>query len=82
LVLPEGLEVEEKALVVESRETQNYVSMTIQNPMDNPFQLVSNAYQSLFQYLRFNRYTFDHFAYEQVFQEGQTEYMKICVAIQ
>jgi|LSQX01.2.fsa_nt_gb transcriptional regulator with XRE-family HTH domain len=82
LVLPEGVELDQKDLVVERRETQNYVTITIQNPMENPFHLVSNAYQSVFQYIRFNRFTYDHFAYEHVFRKGHTEYMKICVAIQ
>lgn len=82
LVLPMGAEVNKKNLEVEERKTQNYVTITIKNPMDNPFHLVSNAYKSAFQYIHVNRYTYDHFAFESLFQKGETEYMKIYVAIQ
>lgn len=81
LVLPNGVKIKNKSLVVEGRETQNYVTITIKNPMDNPFHLISNAFKSVFQYINVNRYTYDHFAFESPFQEGNTEYIKIYVAI-
>lgn len=81
LVLPKGTEINKKSLSIEERQTQNYVTITIKNPMDNPFHLVSNAYKSVFQYIHVNRYAYDHFAFERPFQKGNTEYMKIYVAI-
>lgn len=82
LVLPEGVDNHDSSLVVDRQKAQRYVTITIRNPMENPFLLVSNAYKSVFQYIRVNRYTFDHFAFERVFHKGNTEYMKVCVAIQ
>lgn len=82
LVLPEGALIDKKAFALEERKAQNYVTLTIKNPMDNPFHLVSNAYKSVFQYIHVNRYVYDHFAFESLFQKGSVEYMKICVAIQ
>lgn len=81
LVIPNGTKIHKKTLTVEERKAQNYVTITIKNPMDNPFHLVSNAYKSIFQYIHVNRYTYDHFAFESVFQKGNSEYMKIYVAI-
>ena len=81
LVLPIGVKIKDKSLAVERRETQNYVTITIKNPMDNPFHLISNAFKSVFQYINVNRYTYDRFAFESPFQKGNTEYMKIYVAI-
>ncbi len=81
LVIPNGTEIHKKSLAVEERKAQNYVTITIKNPMDNPFHLVSNAYKSIFQYIHVNRYTYDHFAFESVIQKGNSEYMKIYVAI-
>ena len=81
LVLPQGLTINNSSHVVERRESQNYVTITIKNPMDNPFQLISNAFKSVFQYINVNRYTYDRFAFETLFQKGNTEYMKIYVAI-
>ena len=82
LVMPEGMDNIDSSLVVDRQKAQRYVTITIRNPMENPFQLVSNAYKSVFQYIRVNRYTFDHFAFERVYYKGNTEYMKVCVAIQ
>lgn len=81
LVIPNGLKINNKSLLVEGRGTQNYVTITIKNPMDNPFHLISNAFKSVFQYINVNRYTYDHFAFESPFQKDNTEYMKIYVAI-
>lgn len=81
LVLPQGLTINNSSHVVERRESQNYVTITIKNPMDNPFHLISNAFKSVFQYINVNRYTYDRFAFETPFQKGNTEYMKIYVAI-
>ncbi len=82
LVVPEGITIDTKSISVEERKAQNYVTITIKNPMDNPFHLVSNAYKSVFQYTHVNRYVYDHFAFEQLFQKSGVEYMKIHVAIQ
>jgi transcriptional regulator with XRE-family HTH domain len=81
LVIPDGTEIHNKSLAVEERKTQNYVTITIKNPMADPFHLISNAYKSAFQYIQVNRYTYDHFAFERIFYKDNTEYMKICVAI-
>lgn len=81
LVLPNGVILNNNSLVAEGREPQNYVTVTIKNPMENPFHLISNAYKSVFQYINVNRYTYDHFAFESAFQSDNTEYMKIYVAI-
>jgi transcriptional regulator with XRE-family HTH domain len=81
LVLPPGLAINNSSHVVERRESQNYVTITIKNPMDNPFHLISNAFKSVFQYINVNRYTYDHFAFESPFKKDNTEYMKIYVAI-
>ncbi len=44
LVLPSGLSLSDNnTLSIEVRDKQNYVTITITNPMDNPFQLISNA---------------------------------------
>lgn len=81
IVLPQGLIINNSAHVVEKRESQNYVTITIKNPMDNPFHLISNAFKSLFQYIKVNRYIYDRFSFETLDQKGNTEYMKIYVAI-
>ncbi|WP_099466646.1 helix-turn-helix transcriptional regulator [Konateibacter massiliensis] len=81
LVLPNDVKIKDNSLVVEERKSQNYVTITIKNPMDNPFHLISNAFKSVFQYINVNRYTYDHFAFESLFQKDNTEYMKIYVAI-
>lgn len=82
LIVPEGTVIDRKSIVVEERKAQNYVTITIKDPMDNPFYLVSNAYKSVFQYIHVNRYVYDHFAFERSFQKGDVAYMKIHVAIQ
>ncbi|SDZ51840.1 DNA-binding transcriptional regulator, XRE-family HTH domain [Evansella caseinilytica] len=81
LVLPIDTKNAHESYLIEKRETQNYVTVTIKNPMDNPFHLISNAFKSVFQYIKVNRYTYDHFAFESVFYEDDVEYMRICVAI-
>lgn len=81
MVVPNGIEIKNKSLKIEERKTQNYVTITIKNPMDTPFHSVSNAYKSVFQYIRVNRYTYDHFAFESLYHKGNTEYMKIYVAV-
>lgn len=81
LVLPKGMEINNKSLVVEERKTQSYVTIIINNPMDNPFHLISNAFKSAFQYMKVNRYTYDHFAFESLYKKNNTEYMKLFVAI-
>ena len=81
LILPDGIELDKKTFVVEERKKQNYITITIKNPMDNPFHLISNAFKSVFQYINVNRYTYDHFAFESLFHKGNTEYMKLYVAI-
>lgn len=80
LIIPDGAEIQNRSAAIEERKTQNYVTLTIKNPMENPFHLVSNAYKSVFQYIQVNRYTYDHFAFESIFYKGNTEYMKIYVA--
>ncbi len=82
LVLPSGFEVCNKSLIVEKRKSQNYVTIIVKNPMDNPFHLISNAFKSAFQYINVNRYTYDHFAFENEYQEEGIDYMKICIAIE
>lgn len=82
LVLPEDATVKLTTVKNEERKAQDYVTITIKNPMENPFQLIANAYKSVFQYIQVNRYTYDHFAFEYLYQKGHIEYMKICVAIQ
>lgn len=82
LVLPKGVNVKRDCLVIEERKSQNYVTILIENPMDNPFHLISNAFKSVFQYINVNRYTYDRFAFESVFQKNNIEYMKIYVAIE
>lgn len=81
LVIPDETEIRNRSLVVDERKSQSYVTITITDPMANPFHLVSNAYKSAFQYIQVNRYAYDHFAFERVFYKDNTEYMKICVAI-
>lgn len=81
LVLPNDYVVADKNLNVETRKTQNYITLDIKNPMSNPFHLISNGFKSVFQYLRVNRYTYDHFAFEREYEKNGTKYMKICVSI-
>lgn len=82
LVLPKSESIKKHAWNVEKRKTQNYVTILIKNPMDNPFHLISNAFKSVFQYLNVNRYIYDHFAFEKLFELDGIEYMRICVAIE
>lgn len=82
LVLPKGFELKHKGYVVEKIKAQSYVTISIKNPMDNPFHLISNAFKSAFQYINVNRYTYGHFAFESVFIRDGIEYMKIYVAIE
>lgn len=81
IVLPKLTDINSESFSIDERKTQNYVTIEIKNPMLNPFHLVSNAYRTVFQYIKVNRYTYDHFAFESLFQIDHTEYMKIYVAI-
>ena len=81
LLLPDGMEEEIELFPVERQNAQNYVTITITNPMENPFHLISNAYKSVFQYINVNRYVYDHFAFESQYLENNNAYMKIYVAI-
>ncbi len=81
LVAPSGMSLNKNTLAVEKTKKQNYVTITIKNPMENPFYLISNAYKSVFQYIHVNRYTYGHFAFEHPFNREGIDYMKICVAI-
>lgn len=81
LLLPDGFTISNNYYVVEKREAHNYITITITNPMDNPFHLISNAYKSIFQYINVNRYTYNHFAFERPFHDNNNEFMKIYVAI-
>lgn len=82
LVIQHELMLNKSSIPLEMVEKQNYVTITIKNPMDNPFGLISNAYKAVFQYITVNRYKYNHFAFEQQFYKEGIEYMKICVAIQ
>lgn len=84
LVIPQDFALPKNTYSIEKTITQNYVTIIIKNPMENPFSLISNAYKSVFQYIKVNRYTFNHFAFEHQYYDYKdgTEYMKICVAIQ
>jgi len=82
LILPNGFPINRERYTVEHRNTQNYVTISIKNPMNNPFYLISNAFKSVFQYINVNRYTYDHFAYEHLFQKDGIDTMKIYVAIE
>ncbi len=82
LVLPNDFKVNNTSLIIEKRKSQNYVTITIKNPMDNPFNLISNAFKSAFQYINVNRYSYDHFAFESLYKEDNIEYMKIYVSIE
>ena len=82
LVIPSGLMFNKSEIKIETKEKQNYVTITIKNPMNNPFDLISNAYKAAFQYIKVNRYTYNHFAFEHQFYKQGIEYIKICVAIQ
>lgn len=82
LVLPVDISVNRNLYTIEHRDTQNYVTISIINPMNNPFYLISNAFKSVFQYINVNRYTYDRFAYEYLYQENNMEIMKIYVAIE
>ena len=81
LLLPDGMEEKIELFPVERQNAQNYVTITITNPMENPFHLISNAYKSAFQYINVNRYVYDHFAFESQYLENNNAYMKIYVAI-
>lgn len=81
LVIPEDVVLDKSTIPLAKIEKQNYVTISITNPMDNPFDLIANAYKSAFQYITVNRYTYNHFAFEhQFFKEG-IEYINIYVAI-
>jgi hypothetical protein len=49
--------------------------------MTSTFPESPNAFNSGFQYMNVNRYTYDHFTFESLFQKNNTEYMKIFAAI-
>lgn len=78
LVVPDKMDV---GIEIESRKGQCYVTLTIKDPMTNPFNLISNAFKSVFQYIKVNGYGYDHFGFEHLYLQGNEEYMKICVAI-
>jgi len=82
LILPEDIKLKKDSYVIEERKSQNYVTISIKNPMDNPFHLISNAFKSVFQYINVNRYTYGGFAFESQFQKDGIEMMKIYVAIE
>lgn len=81
LVLPEVNQEAFEKLNILQRKAQSYVTLEIKEPMVNPFYLVGNAFKSAFQYIRVNRYTYDHFAFEKQYSKGGVPYMKICLAI-
>lgn len=82
LILPEDIKLKKDSYVIEERKSQNYVTISIKNPMDNPFHLISNAFKSVFQYINVNRYTYGGFAFESQFKKDGIEVMKIYVAIE
>lgn len=82
LVLPEDLEINEGGLPVEERKAGSYVTITIEEPMSNPFHLISNAFKSVFQYIDVNRYPHGRFCFEHLYRESGKEYMTIYVAIE
>jgi len=82
LILPNDFKLVKKEYVIDKRKSQNYVTIVITNPMDNPFHLISNAFKSVFQYINVNRYTYDGFAFERQYQKDGIEMMKIYVAIE
>lgn len=82
LILPDAFSINRERYIVEHRNSQNYVTISIKNPMSNPFYVIPNAFKSVFQYINVNRYTYDHFSYEHLFQKDGIEMMKIYVAIE
>ncbi len=82
LILPDDINLKKDSYVIEERKSQNYVTISIKNPMDNPFHLISNAFKSVFQYINVNRYTYGGFAFESQFKKDGIEMMKIYVAIE
>lgn len=82
LVLPEGCEIKDGGLPVEVRKAGSYVTITIEEPMKNPFHLISNAFKSVFQYIDVNRYPHGRFCFEYQYQRNGIEYMTIYVAIE
>ena len=82
VIIPEELNLDKSTISVEKVKKQTYITITITNPMENPFDLISNAYKAVFQYIKVNRYSYHHFAFEHQFCIDGTEYMKICIAIQ
>ena len=82
LILPDDFPINRDSYPVEHRNSQNYVTISIKNPMSNPFYVIPNAFKSVFQYINVNRYTYDRFAYEHLFQKDGVEIMKIYVAIE
>lgn len=50
--------------------------------MDDSFYLISNAFKAIIQYITVNRYNYNNFAFEHQYFEDESEYMKICVAMQ
>lgn len=82
LILPEDIKLKKDSYVIEERKSQNYVTISIKNPMDNPFHLISNAFKSVFQYINVNRYTYGGFAFESQFKKDGIEMMKTYVAIE
>lgn len=81
LVLPESDVESYQELSLEKSKTQNYVTLEIKEPMANPFYLIGNAFKAAFQYIRVNRYCYDHFAFEMQYQKNGIHYMKIWIAI-
>lgn len=82
LVIPSDFVYNRSEAPLDRVEKQNYVTITITNPMKNPFGLISNAYKSAFQYITVNRHTYNHFAFEHQYIKDGTDYMTIYIAIQ
>lgn len=81
LVLPDNIALENPNFIVEEVKKRRYATITIKDPMTNPFYLISNAYKSVNQFIKFNKYDYDKFDFETMYQENDIDYMKICIAI-
>ena len=81
LVLPKDYSIDNDSILIEHCDTQNYVTISIKNPMLDPFNLIPNAYKLVLEHMGINQLTFDDFAYEHLYQEDGFEIMKIFIAI-
>ncbi len=84
LILPEEVNVENTEVVEQPR--AKYAAITIENPFNNPFSTIPNAYKTLYRYIEVNGLKKEHAenileCFEKEYVKDEIQYMDVYIAI-